>query len=243
MIHSRCDSHTIFTKTAMGSTNFNARRKFIGTLATGATAGTLAPLMQTIQAAAAPAQTKLAADAEEWIRLKIKGEHRIVFDGPEPHNAFPIIWTWAYYLTNNQTGSEDEDMTGMCVLRHNAIPFAMADNLWSKYKFGEVFGITDNTTQAPAVRNPYWEPKDGDYPLPGIDGIKRMIERGALFCVCDLALTVYSSNLARNMGLDPTAVKEEWVAGVLPGIQVVPSGVWALGRAQEHGCGYIYAGG
>ena len=42
---------------------------------------------------------------------------------------------------------------------------------------------------------------------------------------------------------DPAAVKKEWVAGVLPGIQVVPSGVWAVGRAQEHGCAYCFAGG
>jgi len=32
------------------------------------------------------------------------------------------------------------------------------------------------------------------------------------------------------------------VNGVLPDIQIVPSGVWALGRAQEKGCGYIFAG-
>jgi len=29
---------------------------------------------------------------------------------------------------------------------------------------------------------------------------------------------------------------------VLPDIQIVPSGVWALGRAQQKGCGYIFAG-
>jgi intracellular sulfur oxidation DsrE/DsrF family protein len=31
-------------------------------------------------------------------------------------------------------------------------------------------------------------------------------------------------------------------AGLLPGIQIVPSGVWAVGRAQEHGCQYCFAG-
>jgi len=29
---------------------------------------------------------------------------------------------------------------------------------------------------------------------------------------------------------------------VLPGIEVVPSGVWAVGRAQEHHCAYCFAG-
>jgi intracellular sulfur oxidation DsrE/DsrF family protein len=44
------------------------------------------------------------------------------------------------------------------------------------------------------------------------------------------------------MKLNAADVLKEWTANVLPGVQIVPSGVWALGRAQEHGCGYIYAG-
>ena len=223
-------------------TNHNSRRKFLGTLAAGATATGLSAIPGLAEATT-PINTTLVGDSDEWLKKGIKGSHRVVYDGPEPHNAFPIIWTWAYYLSNNQTGTNDTDMTGMCVLRHNAIPFAMQDGLWSKYKFGEAFNVTDNTTGAPAVRNPYYEPKEGDYPMPGIDGIKALQSRGALFCVCDLAITVYSGGMAKAMNLDAAEVKAEWIAGVHPGIQVVPSGVWALGRAQELGCGYIYAGG
>ena len=69
-----------------------------------------------------------------------------------------------------------------------------------------------------------------------------MQERGAMFCACDLATKVYSNAVATEMGLDPTEVYNDWVSGVLPDIQLVPSGVWALGRAQENGCGYIFAG-
>jgi len=36
--------------------------------------------------------------------------------------------------------------------------------------------------------------------------------------------------------------RKEWTENVLPGIQIVPSGVWALGRAQEKQCAYIFAG-
>jgi intracellular sulfur oxidation DsrE/DsrF family protein len=42
--------------------------------------------------------------------------------------------------------------------------------------------------------------------------------------------------------LDAAELKKEWVAGLLPGVQVLPSGVWAVGRAQEKGCSYIFAG-
>ena len=78
--------------------------------------------------------------------------------------------------------------------------------------------------------------------MPGIDGVKRLQERGALFCVCNLALSVYSGLIAKKFGLDPEETRKEWLDGVLPDIQIVPSGVWALGRAQENGCQYIFAG-
>jgi intracellular sulfur oxidation DsrE/DsrF family protein len=55
-------------------------------------------------------------------------------------------------------------------------------------------------------------------------------------------MTVYSGILANMMSTKPEDVMKDFKAALLPGIQVVPSGVWALGRAQEHGCGYIFAG-
>ena len=218
----------------------SSRRKFLGTLAATASLSSLAaPLLAT---PAIKADTKLVSEADTWFK-KVKGTHRVVYDAPEPHMGFPFIWAWAFYYTNNQTGTPDEDMTAVVVLRHNAIPFAMEDGLWEKYKFGNMFNITDNTTKAPALRNPYYQPKEGDYPMPGIDGIKALQDRGVMVCVCNLAISVYSGGAAQAMELNPEKVKEEWISGVLPGIQVVPSGVWALGRAQEHKCPYIYAGG
>jgi len=44
------------------------------------------------------------------------------------------------------------------------------------------------------------------------------------------------------MNIDTETVFNDLIAGVLPGIQIVPTGVWALGRAQANGCVYIYAG-
>ena len=47
---------------------------------------------------------------------------------------------------------------------------------------------------------------------------------------------------AKKMNLNPDDVYAEMVKGILPGIQLVPSGVWALGRAQNNKCAYIFAG-
>ncbi|MEB2784654.1 Tat (twin-arginine translocation) pathway signal sequence containing protein [Algoriphagus persicinus] len=219
--------------------NVNSRRKFLGTLAATASMSSVgtAVLAEGINGNS----TKFIHEADEWFK-KIKGSHRVVYDGSTPHDGFAIIWNWAFYLSNNQTGSEDSDITAMSVLRHSAIPFALKSELWEKYNLGEFFGIMDKKTQKPSLRNPYYEPQEGDFPVPVIQGIKELQARGAMFCVCDLALNVYSGAKAQQIGEDAAAVYEEWKNGVLPGIQIVPSGVWALGRAQENGCGYIFAG-
>ena len=224
----------------MKTNNLNSRRKFIGALALGATASTISVLTNPIYAKISTFNDKKMTDTENWFS-NIKGSHRIVYDGSTPHAGFPILWNFAFYLTNNGTGSPDEDITAMTVLRHKGLALAFEDRIWKKYPIGEVFGVTksDGTFYN---RNPYFEPQDGDFPIPGVDGIKRMQERGAMFCACDLATKVYSGKIAEKMGLDPIEVYNDWVSGVLPGIELVPSGVWALGRAQKHGCGYIFAG-
>lgn len=223
----------------MENMNVNSRRKFLGTLA--ATAGMSSLGSAVLAEGNNDNHTVLTHEADEWFE-KIKGSHRVVYDGSTPHDGFAILWNWAFYLSNNQTGSEDSDITAMTVLRHSAIPFALESKLWEKYNLGELFGINDKKTQKPSLRNPYYDPQEGDFPLSIIQGIKDLQSRGAMFCVCDLAMSVYSGAKAAQLGVDAGALYEEWKSNVLPGIQVVPSGVWALGRAQEHRCGYIFAG-
>ncbi len=217
-----------------------SRRRFVGQLAVGAAAGLTA--ISGFQNPVSGSSIKISADAENWFK-KSKGSHRIVYDASEPHQGMPFIWSWVFYVTNNETGTPDADMTAMVVLRHNAIPFALHDRLWKKYNLGEVFKVTDNTTQKPAIRNPYYMPQPGDFPAPGIEGIQKMQTRGAMFCVCNMALKVYSGMVAASANLNPEEVYKDWMSGVLDDIQIVPSGVWAIGRAQENKFAYCYAGG
>ncbi len=225
------------------------RRGFIGTLATGAAALGLATLASPfkLQAQQKPpkAPVKATNPADEWFN-KIHGKHRMIYDSPHPNEVFPFAWPRVFLMTNSATGTPENDCSVVVVLRHASIGYAMEDRLWAKYKFGEMFKADDPQTKAPSVRNPFWNPKPGDFKIPGIGnvqiGINELQASGVMFCVCDAALTVFSAVAAEKMGQEAADVKKEWVAGLLPGIQVVPSGVWAIGRAQEHGCQYCYAG-
>ncbi|HEY4154844.1 MAG TPA: twin-arginine translocation signal domain-containing protein [Puia sp.] len=223
--------------------NGSPRRDFLGKLAAGAAAIGAAALVSPVQAVSGiSAPFKNADDPEAWLG-RIKGKHRIAFDVTGPNEIMPFAWPKVFLMTN---GAASKDCGVVVILRHNAIGYTMGNELWEKYKFGEVFKIDDPATKAPAVRNIFWEPKAGDFSVPGIGnvdiGINQLQQDGVLFCACDVALTVFSTVLAGKMNMAAADVKKEWLAGLLPGIQVVPSGVWAVGRVQEHGCSYCFAG-
>lgn len=222
------------------------RRRFLGSLAAGAASVSIATIASPLQAHAKDDPFSGSnADEDEWFK-QIKGKHRVVFDATQPHDILTFAWPRVFLITNEKTGTPAKDQSVVVVLRHSAIPFAMEDRLWEKYKFGDVFKVNDPATKAASLRNPFWKPKPGDFKVPGIGpvaiGINELQESGVLFCVCDMALTVYSSATAENMKMDAAECRKEWAAGLLPGIHPVPSGVWALGRAQEKGCAYIFAG-
>lgn len=212
-----------------------ARRGFLGRIAAGIAAVGLTGAVPSRLAAETPSFDPSADPALDAWFGKIKGKHRVVFDVPEPNNGMAGVWPRVYLDTMAKT--YPGEATAVIILRHGAIPLALGDAVWSKYSLGEMFSIKDG--DAPATKNVY--AKITNLPLPGL-GISELINSGVLVGACDVALTVYSSGAAQKMGMAPDAVKKEWVAGLLPGVQVVPSGVLGVGRAQELGCNYIFAG-
>ena len=221
----------------------NGRRQFLGQIA-AAGAGTLALSGLTLPMAATAGATP-GPDPDQWFN-QVKGKHRVVFDCTRPHETMPFAWPNVFLKTNAATGSPEADCGVVVVLRHAAIPYAFDHGVWEKYKFGEVFKADDPKTGKPSIRNPFWKPAQGDFKVPGVGpvniGINELQQSGVMFCVCNMAMTVYSNVVAGQVNAKVEDVQKEWMSALLPGVQVVPSGVWALGRAQEHGCGYIFAG-
>lgn len=241
----------------MEKTNSNNtdRRRFLGSVTAGAATLGLASLFQPLQAAANDIPGYNPDDPDAWFR-QLKGrKHSIVFDATRPHEIMPFIWPLIFLVTNAATGSNEKECGVVVVLRHDAIPYAFEDRLWSKYKFSEMFKgsgelgpafqASDAATAA-TMRNPFWKPKKGDFKAPGFGdvaiGINELQASGVMFCVCNAAMTVYSNVVAMQTNGDAKEILKDWTAGLLPGVQIVPSGVWAVGRAQENGCQYCFAG-
>ena len=216
------------------------RRGFLGTLAASTAAGLVSLTPLSLEAATRIRRApENAADPafETWLN-KITGKHKMLFDAPEVNSGMPVVWPRVWLNGNNENyGTKDTDNSAVIVLRHAAIPIAMQDAVWAKYKLGEMFNIKDG--DAAATRNVF--AKQMPLPLPGT-GTEQLLASGAQVGVCNVAMTIYSGVAAKKMGMDPAAVKAEWVAGLIPGVQVVPSGVLAVARAQEKGCSYCFAG-
>ena len=228
------------------------RRKFLGTLAAGAAAlglSSFAPLAAKAGELTEPENSTTGMmDADAWFN-QVKGKHRVVYDVTQPKEGhdliMPFAWSKIFMMTNAATGTPEKECGVVVVLRHSGIAFAMEDRLWAKYKLGEVFNVKDPATGAASVRNMMWKPNPA-FTVPGVGavpiGINELQANGAMFCVCNMALTVFSAVVADNMKMNKDDVYKDWVSGILPGVQIVPAGVWALGRAQEHKCAYIFAG-
>lgn len=224
-------------------TNHDSRRKFIGNIAAGAAVLGMLSVPSAVKAIPDSLQDLHTEDA--WLK-SLKGKHKMVFDVPHANEMLPFAWPRVFLMTNEATGTVEKMNNAVVVLRHSAIPYALNDAMWAKYKLGETFKIDDPLTQSAAIRNPFNKPKKGDFTVPGIGpvaiGINELQDSGVIFCVCNVALTVNSAVVAQKMQMDASTIKNEWTAGLLPGIKVVPSGVWAVGRAQENGFAYCFAG-
>ncbi len=221
------------------------RRGFLGRIAAGAAAfglgGLIAPFEGVAQPTRATAGVSPNPEFEAWLN-KITGKHKMIYDVPEPNGGFGLAWSRVFLnTTNEQYGTTDADNSVVVVLRHNGIPLGMRSEMWAKYKLGEGFKINDGATNQPAVRNPFAQVKAGELPIPGM-AVDELVAKGVQFGICNIALTIYSGMFAKKMGMQAEVIKKDWVANLLPGVQVVPSGVIAVNRTQEKGCAYCFAG-
>jgi hypothetical protein len=211
----------------------NGRRTFLSTVASLAgLAATDASASQQSrgQAAAVPAEFDVA-----WLD-KMVGKHKQLYDlggldlAVEPRplrfaRNFLDTFRDAYRL-------EFPDINAAVGISGPAFPMNASDRLWAKYKLGERSKIIDPTTKQPAVRNIFYED-------PGEIGVKAIQARGTIFWQCNVALGLVAQQLAAAFQTPVADVRADLIAGLNPGVRLMPSHVMALALAQEHGFTYM----
>lgn len=217
----------------LDTTHGAPRRSLFGRLAGVAALG-LGGLLPTPSGAQAAAP---GPDGPLWPG-ELKGRHRQVVDAYDVNDGHPLAFAYTFLAPNAAPGAA----TAVVVLRHGALPIALNNGMWAKYKVGESLKIIDPETKAPAVKNPFLHPKPGVLPVDDM-AIDRLLEKGTVFGACNVALQFLSKKLASNIGVSTDEAVKEWAANVVPGITIVPSGTWGVNRAQEAGCTYCTGGG
>jgi hypothetical protein len=209
------------------TTDVTPRRSFFHRIAAMSALGLFGFAATT--ARAQPAQS----DGLEWPGT-LKGRHRQVFDVYDINEGFPLGFA-------NNFLAPTESATAVMIFRHKGLPYALGSAMWEKYKIGQSFNISDPETKAPAVKNPYFQPKPGVLNNAEM-AIDRLFAKGTVLGACGVALRGQSRRLAANAGVTPEEALKEWTANLLPGVTVLPSGTWGVNRAQEAGCTYCAGG-
>lgn len=195
------------------------RRGFLSDLSLSAGAVLAAGTLIGSEAAAQP----VAAEYDmSWVD-KLTGKYRAVFDSPD-FNDGTVFMNATVFMSGFQEiyGVKDPDTQPVLVLRHTGVHMAFNDSLWEKYRFGETFKIANADK-----RNPY------------AGQIASLRNRGAIFLACQLAANFQSNSIARRMGLETQAVRADVMANLVPGVIMMPSGIFATIRAQQAGCQFI----
>jgi hypothetical protein len=169
----------------------------------------------------------------QWLE-SLKGKHKQVFDmaDTDPAAEPPPLRLPRNYMDSFRDIYKQEfpDIQTIVGITGRAFPVNASDRLWEKYALGERGKIIDPATGKPAIRNVFMD-------VPSL-GVKALQARGTIFWQCAIALTSVAQQLATARNLPPAEVRADLVAGLNPGVRIVPSHMMALGLVQERGVTY-----
>ena len=210
------------------------RRGFLGRLLGGAAAVTLL---------GATPKSLMADDGagpgDDWMK-ELKGKHRTVFDMSSHGNGKPLTQAKNYLDAWRDAFSTPESDVNLVIGVHgNAIPVVLTDALWTRFKIGEQYEVTDGATKAPGVRNVFSTASAtaGGLVTPeqSVEGLQK---RGVRFLVCNNTIAGATKKLSAAGFGTPDEVRAAIVGGLLPGVITVPAMVVALTQLQELGVKY-----
>jgi intracellular sulfur oxidation DsrE/DsrF family protein len=217
-----------------------ARRLFLSRMGAGATAlGAAAAMAVPSATAQSTAQSSANGHFEparhtldDWLD-QVPSQHRCVFDTTTADGVKSAAqFAGNFFMVNKNTYNvENSEIALVIVARHNSTPFAYNDSIWAKYgaPISQQSGFLDPKTSQPPTTNLYRV------------NLESLIKQGARLAVCQLATRAFAGTIARATGGATNAIFDELAANLLSNSQLVPAGIVAVNRAQEHGYTFVHA--
>lgn len=214
------------------------RRSFLTSL--GAISG-LSILGRAKNLEAMPSRVASAASPWDlsWLDA-FKGKHRQVFDfGDADITEDSHLVVVRNYLNAHKEvfGLDFPDVNTVVGIAYHAYPINASDSLWETYPIGEVWKIKDPKTGTWAKRNIHNDPSLTSA-TKGAFNISGLVARGTAFWQCNNAFGRVVADLAKASGKTPDVTRAELLAGMMPGVHLVPAHTMLVGLAQEHGFTY-----
>ena len=220
----------------------NPRREFLGWLGGTSMLGMVgAPRALRAGGAAHPEALDGKWDLS-WVDRVEKGRFRAVFDSPDISDGSAlfraVVWCEEY---KEVYGTPRAEMAPVIVFRHRGVSLAMGDEYWKRFQIGKEKKILTPEGKKWAESNPITEPvTDASVEMDDYN-ITDFIAQGGTVLVCNLAFAMVVQRYKEALKLDSAAAREAAIKGLIPGVILQPSGIFAVLRAQEAGCKYIMA--
>jgi hypothetical protein len=214
------------------------RRKFLGQLGLMAAATTSGASLHPLT----PLRVESATDWDmSWTDAVAKAKYKAVFDSPSlADGAAPDLAAGIWDNFKDAYGTDD-GVRMVIIMRQLGQVMAFNDHMWEKYGIGEERKVNDPITKLPVKRNPYASAAGNEESWAINSKLDALHKRGAIFLVCNRASMNWAAGAAERMQLPVEDVRAEVRKNLVPGAILMPTGVFALVRAQNAGCAYMRA--
>jgi hypothetical protein len=220
------------------------RREFIERVTAGALLAGV-PFSSDVFRAFVPASHPAAPDTWDvsW-GDRVRGKYRAVFDVPEIDSGYGVwrasIWGKQYM---DVLKAAPQDLSPVLVMRHHGIALAMTQPFWDTYGVAQANTVIHPLTEKPTDRNPVLMSSARSEVPPELDDVMldKYIARGGIALACNLALDDMIALVTKKDGGTPETARKTALAGMVPGVILQPSGVFAALHAQDVGCKYLRA--
>jgi intracellular sulfur oxidation DsrE/DsrF family protein len=173
-----------------------------------------------------------------WIDALAKAKYRVVFNGSDIADGAALDYTSTFFDHYHEVhDTRDSDTRPVIVFRRLGTVMALNDAMWERYGIGTDRKVDDPVTKAPARRNPFWSVPAGDRHAG--TSIESLQKRGLICLACNVSLTSMGYSFGQKTGRDSAEVTKELRENLVPGAIAVPSGIFALIRAQNAGCAFM----
>lgn len=216
------------------------RRGFLGRLALLASPFMAGPA--SLLGGQPPGRAAGGTPRSDWLD-RLTGKHKTVFDVETHRGGNALAQADSFLDAWREAGLPDPDVTLVMGVRGSGLPLVLGDAVWTKYRIGAQYALTDPRTKQPADHNLFVDAslRPGG-PVTARQTIEALQRRGVLMLACMNTIKGASRKLsAAGLGT-PDVIRADLVDAVLPGVVVVPAMIVAFTLMHERGVAYVYAG-